>query len=94
MARICGALRDLVPFVQYKKCEKQLTVCNFTKINTPPGVLFTFFKLYKYYQIVQRTTYWKQLTLETFTLNEIAVFIKTDEKCKYSLPRLICYRCN
>ena len=57
MARICGALRDLVPFVQYKKCEKQLTVCNFTKINTPPGVFFTFFKLYKWYQIAQRITY-------------------------------------
>ena len=27
-----------------------------TKINTPPWVLITFFKLYKWYQIVQRTT--------------------------------------
>ena len=31
--------------------------CNFDKINTPPWVLFTFFKLYKWYQIAQRTTY-------------------------------------
>ena len=30
--------------------------CNFTKINTPPWVFFTFFKLYKSYQIVQSTT--------------------------------------
>ena len=30
--------------------------CNFTKINTPPWVFFTFFKLYKWYQITQRTT--------------------------------------
>ena len=30
---------------------------NFTKINTPPWVFFRFFKLYKWYQIVQRTTY-------------------------------------
>ena len=31
--------------------------CNFTKINTPPWVLFTIFKLYKWYQIAQRITY-------------------------------------
>ena len=33
------------------------TTCNFTKISTPPWVFFTFFKLYKWYQIAQRTTY-------------------------------------
>ena len=31
--------------------------CIFTKINTPQWVLFTFFKLYKCYQIAQRITY-------------------------------------
>ena len=31
--------------------------CNFTKSNIPPWVLFTFFKLCKWYQIVQRITY-------------------------------------
>ena len=30
---------------------------NVTKINTSPWVLFKFFKLYKWYQIVQRITY-------------------------------------
>ena len=45
---ICHALRDLVPFVQFKTCEKQpwrsakLLACNFTKSNTPPWVFFTF----------------------------------------------------
>ena len=34
----------------------QAEACNFTKINTPPWVLFTFFKLNKWYQIAQRTT--------------------------------------
>ena len=29
----------------------------FTKSNTPPCVFFTFFKLYKWYQIAQRITY-------------------------------------
>ena len=33
--------------------------CNFTKINSPPWVFFTFFKLYKCYQIAQRITYGK-----------------------------------
>ena len=35
----------------------QASACNFTKINTPPWVFFTFLKLYKWYQIAQRTTY-------------------------------------
>ena len=30
---------------------------NFTKGNTPPWVFFTFFKLYKWYQIAQNITY-------------------------------------
>ena len=51
---MCGALRDLVPFLQFKKREKnthgrvlllvklQAEACNFTKSNTPPWVFFTF----------------------------------------------------
>ena len=31
--------------------------CNFTEINTPPLVFFTFLKLYKCHQIAQRITY-------------------------------------
>ena len=57
----CDALRDLVAFVQFKKRQKhpclQLKACNFTKITTPPWVFFMFFKLYKWYQISQRTTF-------------------------------------
>ena len=30
--------------------------CNFTKSNAAPWVFFTFFKLYKWYQIVQNIT--------------------------------------
>ena len=59
---ICDALCDLVPFIQIKKRAKHPWrsvnfSCNFTKINTPPWVFFTFFKLYKWCQIAQRTTY-------------------------------------
>ena len=57
---MCDALRDLVPFVQFKKQEKQPCrsvnfskvaglACNFTKINTPTWVFFRLFKLYKWY---------------------------------------------
>ena len=35
----------------------QAEACNFTKINTPPWLFFTFFKLYMRYQIAQRITY-------------------------------------
>ena len=34
----------------------QAEACNFTKINNLPWVFFTFFKLYKWYQIAQRIT--------------------------------------
>ena len=44
-----------------QEIEKELKgnvgeACNFTKINTPSWVFFTFFKSYKWYQIAQRTT--------------------------------------
>ena len=34
----------------------QPSACNFTKINSPSWVFFAFFKLYEWYQIVQRIT--------------------------------------
>ena len=44
LIHICDALSDLVPFVQFKKCEKHpWRRVNFsTKINTLPWVFFTF----------------------------------------------------
>ena len=35
---------------------RSVNSCNFTKINTPPWVFFTFLKLHKWYQIAQRIT--------------------------------------
>ena len=65
---ICDALRDLVPFVQFKKREKHLwRSVTFTKINTPPWMFLTFFKLYKWYQVAQRTTYLKM----TYTMDDL-----------------------
>ena len=62
---ICDVLRDLVPFVQYKKLENHLwrsvtfnklqaRACNFNKGNIPPWVFFTFLN---WYQIVQSMSY-------------------------------------
>ena len=44
---IFDALCDLVPFVQFEKCEKHswTSVTIFTKSNTPPSVFFMFLKL-------------------------------------------------
>ena len=36
----------------------QAKAYNFIKINTPTWVFFTFFELYKWYLIAQRTTYY------------------------------------
>ena len=59
----CGALHDLVPFLQFKKrggllllVKLQAEASNFTKSNTSFWVIFMFFKFYKWYQIAQRTT--------------------------------------
>ena len=43
--------------------------CNFSKSNSSPWVFFTFYKLYKWYQIKQRTTnkrLWNALTGTSF----------------------------
>ena len=37
--------------------RKVASACNFTKSNTPPWVFLTFFKLYKWYQIAQSTSF-------------------------------------
>ena len=57
---IWDALRDLVPFVQFTKRDKQTRrsfyfskVPGWSKSNIPPWVLFTLFKFYKWYQIAQ-----------------------------------------
>ena len=45
---ISHALRDFALFVQFKKREKHpWRSVNFSKVNTPPWVFFTFLKLYK-----------------------------------------------
>ena len=52
---ISDALRDLVPFVEFKKREiHPWRSVTFSKVAgfTPLWVFFTFFKLYKYYLIV------------------------------------------
>ena len=63
---MCDVLWDLVPFVQFEKLENHpwrsvtfrcgLKACKLTKSSTPSWVFSTFFKLYKWYQIVQRIT--------------------------------------
>ena len=58
----CGTLRNLVPYVQFKKREKQPRRCvtfSSTKVtksnksNTLPWVFSTFLILHKWYQIAQ-----------------------------------------
>ena len=56
---------------------KTWIACNFTKINTPPWVFFTFFKLYKWYQIAQRTTYFKSCW---YSLHK--KFVQTNKKIR------------
>ena len=53
-------IRDLLPFVQFKKLEKhpmRSDLLFLSKSNTLPWVFFTFFKLCKWYQIAQSASY-------------------------------------
>ena len=98
---ICGALHDLVPFVQFNKRENthgrvlilvnlQASACTFTKINTPLWVFFMFFKLYKWYQIMQRTTYCLQ---SEKLINQTNFTIPVIESLLYSTPRTLAKVC-
>ena len=57
------------------KLQAEALACNFTKINAPPWVFFTFFKLCKLYQIAQRTTFMKRT-------KEINIRLKTQRWVK------------
>ena len=68
---LCSA--QFVPFVQFKKREKhpwrsvtfsKVLACNFTKSNTSPWLFLTFFKLYKWYRIAQRITYYGSTSIK------------------------------
>ena len=72
-------LRDLVPFVQFKKREKhpwrnvtfnKVADLNFTKSDIPPWVFFTFFKLYKWYQITHYISNLLWIPHKTFSILE------------------------
>ena len=74
---ICDALRDFVPFIQFKNMKKthrgvlllvklQAKGRDFSESNTPPLVFFTFFNLYKRYQIAQSIPYMKASIVSRF----------------------------
>ena len=46
----------------------QALACNFTKSNTPLWMFFSFFKLYKWYQIAQSVLFILKLTCELGTI--------------------------
>ena len=60
LMEICDALRDLVPFDQFKKREKySWRSVTFSKKVTLPMVSFSrFLNLYKWYQIAQKCFIW------------------------------------
>ena len=82
---ICDALRVLVPFVQFKKQENThggmlllVKLHTEAKRHTPPFVFFTFFKLCRWCQIVQRITELVVYTRYAFVVFE--VFWKTGKR--------------
>ena len=92
-SNVIDAFWDLVPFLQFKKRERlswrilllvksQVLVYNFTKSETPPWVFFTFFKLYKWYQMTQRvsnTYYANYFTMKVFERFYTGNFLKTNQ---------------
>ena len=91
----CDALRDLVPFVKFKKREKhpgrndtleklQAEAYNFIRSITSPWEFFTFFKLYKWYQITHSITY-----VANFKLKRTGDFANTkiNNERKFSIKK-------
>ena len=64
-----------------KRCKTPMedSACKLAKINTPPWVFFTFFKLYKWYQIAQCITF------------EQCFFFHSDPPCSAILLYICCY---
>ena len=61
----------------------QAEVCNFTKINTPPWVFFTFFKLYKCYQNHATHHKWRRLSFFwSIESSKLEVFFSKQHKGK------------
>ena len=71
--QLCDALRDLVPFIQFKNVKNthggelllvklQASTCNFTERNIHSWVFSTFFKLSKQYQIAKSISYFQLLS--------------------------------
>ena len=93
---ICDALRDLVPFVQFKKREKHpwkdvtfskvasLKPATLLKLTLLHGYFFMFFKLCKWYQIAQRTIY--------FTHQSITDYPSKNQILSLSWRRSLSYR--
>ena len=52
-------------FSRFWNCANDMA-CNFTNSNTPPWVFFTFFNLYKWYQIAQRNISGSNLYMQFF----------------------------
>ena len=76
--------------------------CNFTKNNTPPWVFFTFFKLYKWYQIAQSITYssliaqllncfWQEIeqSLLAYWYNLICTFFRCDSSPQWTVVLIL-----
>ena len=70
------ALCNLVPFVKFQKRKKQpwrsVTFSKVAKSNTPPWVIFTFLKFFKWCQIVQRINFYCHIT-QRFTSKELEI---------------------
>ena len=54
---MCDVLRDLLHLYNLKNLKNTHGGVLLSKSNTLPSLFFTFFKLYKWYQIAQRITY-------------------------------------
>ena len=76
----------LVPFVQFKKLFKNthggmLALVKLqAKSNTPPWVFFTFFRLYKWYQIAQRITWRWTWGIFPFSQSKVLTWVTSDKK--------------
>ena len=73
-------------FSRFLNCANDIA-CNSTNSNTPTWVFFTFFNLYKWYQIAQRNIFGSNLYMQFFVLCLKCVFVSSASSSCASLHK-------
>ena len=88
----CYVVSDLLPFLQLKKSDKHPWRSVTFRSNTPGWVFFTFFRLYKWYQIGQSISYLLYDMISYFFSYSLIILSVIRQKTNISYPLIRTWR--